>query len=173
MHVTPSNEVFATTIFAGEHAAWIDGTGKLFYCSLGHVAADFAVPEEGDRDPWAPLSHAPETHALGEPIWLPLRRNAAEPLAEGILHDCFPTIDDGAMDILPRPLVSRHDRFETGNQSRIRGRLAVTVEFAGHELGPHIQVVQPSQLLLQFLRFLDQLRRLVADRVFEELKCVA
>jgi len=32
MHVTPSNEVFATTIFAGEHAAWIDGTGKLFYC---------------------------------------------------------------------------------------------------------------------------------------------
>lgn len=57
MHVDPSNEVLATTTFSGEHAPWIDGTvmpvvwkrrygaGKVFYCSLGHVAADFDVPE--------------------------------------------------------------------------------------------------------------------------------
>ena len=57
MHVDPSNEVLATTTFSGEHAAWIDGTvmpvvwkrrwgrGKIFYCSLGHVAKDFDVPE--------------------------------------------------------------------------------------------------------------------------------
>lgn len=57
MHVDPSNEVLATTTFNGEHAAWIDGTvmpvvwkrrygaGKVFYNSLGHVAADFDVPE--------------------------------------------------------------------------------------------------------------------------------
>jgi uncharacterized protein len=57
MHVDPSNEVLATTTFSGEHAPWIDGTvmpvvwtrkwsaGKVFYCSLGHVTADFDVPE--------------------------------------------------------------------------------------------------------------------------------
>jgi type 1 glutamine amidotransferase len=57
MHVDPSNEVLATTTFTGEHAPWIDGTvmpvvwkrkygeGRVFYCSLGHVAADFDVPE--------------------------------------------------------------------------------------------------------------------------------
>jgi uncharacterized protein len=57
MHIDPSNEVLATTKFTGEHAPWIDGTvmpvawkrkygeGRVFYCSLGHVAADFDVPE--------------------------------------------------------------------------------------------------------------------------------
>jgi len=57
LHVDPSNEVLATTTFTGEHAPWIDGTvmpvvwkrrygaGKVFYCSLGHVAADFDVTE--------------------------------------------------------------------------------------------------------------------------------
>ncbi len=57
MHVDPSNEVLATTTFSGEHAAWIEGTvmpvvwkrqwgqGNIFYCSLGHVAKDFDVPE--------------------------------------------------------------------------------------------------------------------------------
>jgi type 1 glutamine amidotransferase len=57
LHVDPSNEVLATTTFSGEHAAWIDGTvmpvvwkrrwgqGRVFYCSLGHVAKDFNVPE--------------------------------------------------------------------------------------------------------------------------------
>jgi type 1 glutamine amidotransferase len=57
LHVDPSNEVLATTTFGGEYAPWIAGTvmpvvwkrmwdkGKIFYCSLGHVAADFDVPE--------------------------------------------------------------------------------------------------------------------------------
>lgn len=57
MHVDPSNEVLATTIFSGERAEWIDGCvmpvvwkrlwgkGRVFYTSLGHVAKDFEVPE--------------------------------------------------------------------------------------------------------------------------------
>jgi hypothetical protein len=57
LHVDPANEVLATTTFTGEHAPWIAGTvmpvvwrrhwgkGRIFYCSLGHTVADFAVPE--------------------------------------------------------------------------------------------------------------------------------
>ena len=57
MHVDPSNEVLATTVFNGEHAPWIDGVvmpvvwkrrhgkGRVFYSSLGHVAHEFDVPE--------------------------------------------------------------------------------------------------------------------------------
>ncbi len=57
MHVDPANEVLATTTFAGGHAPWIDGVvmpvvwkkrygeGRVFYSSLGHRAAEFAVPE--------------------------------------------------------------------------------------------------------------------------------
>ena len=57
MHVDPAVEVLATTTFTGAHAAWIDGVvmpvvwkklygrGRVFYTSLGHVAADFDVPE--------------------------------------------------------------------------------------------------------------------------------
>jgi type 1 glutamine amidotransferase len=57
MHVDPSNQVLATTTFSGDHAPWIAGTvmpvvwkrmygqGRVFYCSLGHVTADFDVPE--------------------------------------------------------------------------------------------------------------------------------
>jgi len=57
MHVDPANEVLATTTFSGKYAPWIAGTvmpvvwkrmwgkGRVFYCSLGHVAKDFDVPE--------------------------------------------------------------------------------------------------------------------------------
>ena len=57
MHVDPSNEVLATTTYSGEHCSWIEGCvmpvawkrmygkGKVFHCSLGHVASDFDVPE--------------------------------------------------------------------------------------------------------------------------------
>lgn len=59
MHVDPSNQVLATTTFSGEYgdAPWIAGAvvpvvwkrmwgqGRVFYCSLGHVTADFDVPE--------------------------------------------------------------------------------------------------------------------------------
>jgi hypothetical protein len=55
MHVDPNNHVLATTTFSGEHSSWIKGAvmpvawkrrhghGKVFYSSLGHVAAEFAV----------------------------------------------------------------------------------------------------------------------------------
>jgi hypothetical protein len=57
MHVDPGNEVLATTTFLCEEAPWVNGTvmpvvwkrvfgeGRVFYSSLGHVAADFDVPE--------------------------------------------------------------------------------------------------------------------------------
>jgi uncharacterized protein len=59
MHVDPGNEVLATTTFTGEpgDCPWVAGTvmpvvwkrmygqGRVFYTSLGHVAADFDVPE--------------------------------------------------------------------------------------------------------------------------------
>ncbi|MGQ9556047.1 MAG: ThuA domain-containing protein [Anaerolineae bacterium] len=57
MHVDPSNKVLATTTFNSPAAPWINGTvmpvvwkrmwgkGRVFYSSLGHVAADFDVPE--------------------------------------------------------------------------------------------------------------------------------
>ncbi len=55
----PSNEVLAATTFSGQYndIDWIAGTvmpvvwkrrygkGKVFYSSLGHVAADFQIPE--------------------------------------------------------------------------------------------------------------------------------
>jgi type 1 glutamine amidotransferase len=59
MHTDPSNEVLATTTFAGEQAGidWIKGVvmpqvwkrmwgkGRVFYSALGHVASDWDVPE--------------------------------------------------------------------------------------------------------------------------------
>jgi len=57
MHIDPSNEVLATTTFGGQYCTWIDGVvmpvvwkrrwgaGRIFYASVGHVAADFNVPE--------------------------------------------------------------------------------------------------------------------------------
>jgi uncharacterized protein len=58
MHVDPSNKVLATTSFSGEYGVpWIKGVvmpvvwkrqygaGRVSYCSLGHVASDFDVPE--------------------------------------------------------------------------------------------------------------------------------
>lgn len=57
MHVDPSNHVLARTTFSGDHCSWIKGVqmpvawkrmhgrGKVFYSSLGHLAAEFAVHE--------------------------------------------------------------------------------------------------------------------------------
>ena len=57
MHIDPSSEVLATTTFSAEYCPWVAGCvmpvawkrkwgqGRVFYTSLGHVAADFAVPE--------------------------------------------------------------------------------------------------------------------------------
>ena len=57
MHVDPSNEVLATTTFSGEYTPWTKGVvmpvvwkrrhgeGRVFYSSLGHVTAEFGVPQ--------------------------------------------------------------------------------------------------------------------------------
>lgn len=57
MHTDPNNEVLATTTFGGAHCSWIDGhvmpvvwkrrhgAGRVFYSALGHVAAEFGVPQ--------------------------------------------------------------------------------------------------------------------------------
>lgn len=57
LHIDPSNEVLATTTFQTEVAPWVNGCvmpvvwkrrwgeGRVFYSSLGHVVADFRVPE--------------------------------------------------------------------------------------------------------------------------------
>jgi len=57
MHVDPANEVLATTTFTGEHAPWVKGVvmpvvwkrrhgaGRVFYSALGHVSAEFQVPQ--------------------------------------------------------------------------------------------------------------------------------
>ncbi len=59
LHIDPGNEVLATTTFSGEHGdvPWIQGVvmpvvwkrrygaARVFYSSLGHVRADFEVPE--------------------------------------------------------------------------------------------------------------------------------
>ena len=57
MHVDPGNQVLATTTLSGEHCAWIEGCvmptvwkrrygeGRIFYSSVGHIAADFEVEE--------------------------------------------------------------------------------------------------------------------------------
>jgi len=57
MHVNPNNKVLATTTFDGRNDEWgagstmpvawkkLYGKGRVFYTSLGHVAADFEVPQ--------------------------------------------------------------------------------------------------------------------------------
>jgi uncharacterized protein len=57
VHVDPLNEVLATTTFGAEPLPWIEGAvvpvvwkkkwgeGRVFYCSFGHTAGDFDVPE--------------------------------------------------------------------------------------------------------------------------------
>jgi len=57
MHVDPSNEVLATTMFTDEHFPGIDGVvmpvvwkrrygkARVFYSALGHTADEFQVPQ--------------------------------------------------------------------------------------------------------------------------------
>jgi type 1 glutamine amidotransferase len=57
MQVDPVNDVLATTTFSDQYAPWIKGVampvvwkkmygkGRIFYTSLGHVSADFNVPQ--------------------------------------------------------------------------------------------------------------------------------
>ena len=57
MHVDVNNEVLATTTFSDQYCSWIKGhtspvvwkrrhgKGRIFYCSLGHQAHEFDVPQ--------------------------------------------------------------------------------------------------------------------------------
>jgi type 1 glutamine amidotransferase len=57
VHIDPNVKTLAATTFNGDHNFWIDGAvvpiawkksygkGRVFYSSLGHVAADFEVPQ--------------------------------------------------------------------------------------------------------------------------------
>lgn len=57
LHVDPSNEVLATTVFETESAPWVNGTvmpvawkrhhgaGRVAYSALGHADAEFEQPE--------------------------------------------------------------------------------------------------------------------------------
>jgi type 1 glutamine amidotransferase len=57
MHIDPSINIIATTVFSGDHDPWIEGVempvvwtktygkGKIFYSSLGHSADIFEIPE--------------------------------------------------------------------------------------------------------------------------------
>jgi hypothetical protein len=85
MHVDPNVKVIAMTTFSGEHAPWIDGAvmpvvwkktygkGRVFYSSLGHVVADFEVPEaleimkRGIR--WAGMSLYEEEEEWLNPVY--------------------------------------------------------------------------------------------------------
>ena len=57
MHIDPSINIIATTVFNGDYDPWIEGVempvvwtktygkGKIFYSSLGHSADIFEIPE--------------------------------------------------------------------------------------------------------------------------------
>jgi len=91
MHVDPNVKVLATTTFSDEHASWIGGNvmpvawkkaygkGRVFYSSLGHVAADFNVPEaleiqkRGIR--WASLSKYDPMEDWKRPVYAGFGKN--------------------------------------------------------------------------------------------------
>ena len=87
VHVDPNVKVMATTTFNDQNASWIGGNvcpvvwkkvygkGRVFYSSLGHVAADFNVPEaleiqkRGIR--WASMSKYEPMEEWKQPVYKP------------------------------------------------------------------------------------------------------
>jgi len=85
MHVDPHVKVLATTTFSDKTASWIGGNvvpvawkkaygkGRVFYSSLGHVAADYKVPQaleiqkRGIR--WASLSKYEPMEKWNQPVY--------------------------------------------------------------------------------------------------------
>jgi type 1 glutamine amidotransferase len=85
VHVDPNVKVLATTTFSDKNAEWIGGNiipvawkkqygkGRVFYSSLGHVAADFSVPQafeiqkRGIR--WACMSKYEPMEEWREPVY--------------------------------------------------------------------------------------------------------
>jgi type 1 glutamine amidotransferase len=87
MHVDPGNTVLATTTFNGEHEPWtkgnvmpvvwkkIYGKGRIFYTSLGHVAADFKVPEALEITKRGLLWAAESKYAAPQDLMKPVYKN--------------------------------------------------------------------------------------------------
>jgi len=85
MHVDPNVKVLATTTFTDKAADWIGGNvvpvawkkaygkGRVFYSSLGHVAADYSVTQifeiqkRGIR--WASLSKYEPMEKWNQPVY--------------------------------------------------------------------------------------------------------
>ena len=85
VHVDPNVKVLATTTFNDTNASWIGGnvcpvvwkkvygSGRVFYSSLGHVAADFNVPQaleiqkRGIR--WASMSKYEHMEEWKQPVY--------------------------------------------------------------------------------------------------------
>lgn len=85
MHVDPNVKVLATTTFTDKYASWIGGNvvpvawkkvygkGRVFYSSLGHVAADYKVPQaleiqkRGIR--WASMSKYEPIEEWNQPVY--------------------------------------------------------------------------------------------------------
>jgi len=85
MHVDPNVKVLATTTFSDKNSSWIGGavvpiawkkvygSGRVFYSSLGHVAADFSVPQaleiqkRGIR--WASMSKYETMESWKQPVY--------------------------------------------------------------------------------------------------------
>jgi type 1 glutamine amidotransferase len=85
VQVDPNVKVLATTTFSDKHASWIGGNvipvawkkvygkGRVFYSSLGHVAADYKVPQaleiqkRGIR--WASMSRYEPLEPWQQPVY--------------------------------------------------------------------------------------------------------
>jgi len=90
VQVDPNVKVLATTTFTDKNASWIGGNvvpiawkklygkGRIFYSSLGHVAADFSVPQaleiqkRGIR--WAAMSKYEPSEPWKMPVYGKLRK---------------------------------------------------------------------------------------------------
>jgi uncharacterized protein len=85
VHVDPNVKVLATTTFTDKNADWIGGNvvpvvwkklygrGRVFYSSLGHVAADFNVPQVLEIQKrgiiWACMSKYEPTEEWKQPVY--------------------------------------------------------------------------------------------------------
>ncbi|HBE41043.1 MAG TPA: hypothetical protein DDW27_07545 [Bacteroidales bacterium] len=85
VHVDPNVKVLATTTFSDKHSSWIGrtvipvvwkkvyGKGRVFYSSLGHVAADFKVPQALEIQKrgilWASMSKYEPMEEWKQPVY--------------------------------------------------------------------------------------------------------
>ncbi len=90
VHVDPNVKVLATTTFTDKNASWIGGNvvpvvwkkaygnGRVFYSSLGHVAADFKVPQALEIQKrgihWACMSKYEPMEEWEQPVYKAAKR---------------------------------------------------------------------------------------------------